>query len=59
MPTYSIEGPDGKTYSIEGPDGATREQVVQAIKAREPSLADPEVLNVEEPKNESDTYEGF
>lgn len=34
MPTYSIEGPDGKIYSIEGPEGATREQVVQAIKSR-------------------------
>ncbi len=34
MPLYSIEGPDGNTYSIEGPEGATREQVIQAIKAR-------------------------
>ena len=34
MPTYSIQGPDGKTYSIEGPEGATREQVINAIKSR-------------------------
>jgi hypothetical protein len=34
MPTYSIVGPDGKTYSIDGPEGATRQQVVQAVKAR-------------------------
>ena len=34
MPTYSIQGPDGKTYSIEGPEGATREQVIEAIKKR-------------------------
>ena len=44
------------TYSIEGPEGATREQVIEAIKAREPSLGG---ASVEEPKNESDTYEGF
>ena len=34
MPTYSIQGPDGKTYSIEGPEGATREQIIEAIKKR-------------------------
>jgi hypothetical protein len=35
MPTYSIEGPDGKTYSIDGPAGATREQVIAKIKERQ------------------------
>ena len=35
MPLYSIEGPDGKTYKIEGPENATREQVIQAIQARQ------------------------
>ncbi len=38
MATYSISGPDGKTYTIEGPEGATREQVIDAIRAREPSF---------------------
>ena len=32
MPTYSIEGPDGKTYSIDGPAGATRDQVIEQIQ---------------------------
>lgn len=31
MPTYSIQGPDGKTYSIEGPAGATRDQVIAEV----------------------------
>ena len=35
MPTYSIDGPDGKTYSIDGPDGATREQVIAKIKEKQ------------------------
>lgn len=34
MPTYSIQGPDGKTYSIDGPEGATREQVIYMIERR-------------------------
>ncbi len=33
MPTYEIDGPDGKTYEIEGPPGATREQIVERVKA--------------------------
>jgi|TARA_B110000285_G_scaffold167352_1_gene187040 hypothetical protein len=57
MATYSIEGPDGKNYSIDGPEGATREQVIEAIKAREPNLADQSVTPKVE--NEPDTYEGF
>lgn len=32
MPTYSIQGPDGKTYSVEGPAGATRSQVIAEIE---------------------------
>ncbi len=35
MPTYSIDGPDGKTYSIDGPAGATRDQVIGKIKERQ------------------------
>jgi hypothetical protein len=35
MPTYSIDGPDGKTYSIDGPAGATREQVIAKIKEKQ------------------------
>lgn len=31
MPTYSIDGPDGKTYSVDGPPGASREQVIAQI----------------------------
>ena len=60
MPTYSIEGPDGKTYTIDGPEGATREQVINAIKAREPSLNNQTDSSVT-PKveNEPDTHEGF
>ena len=34
MPTYSIQGPGGKTYSIEGPENATRDEVVAAIQRR-------------------------
>jgi hypothetical protein len=34
MPTYEIQGPDGKTYSIDGPEGASREEVIAAIQAR-------------------------
>jgi hypothetical protein len=41
MPTYSIDGPDGKTYSIEGPEGATREQVIAKIKEKQPDIAAP------------------
>ena len=37
MPTYSIDGPDGKTYSIDGPEGATREQVIAKIKEKQQS----------------------
>ena len=66
MPTYSIEGNDGKTYSIEGPEGATEEQVISAIEAEmsarsseQSEEVDQEVLEAEEPKNEADTYEGF
>ena len=33
MPTYSIQGNDGKTYSIEGPEGATETEVITAIQA--------------------------
>ena len=33
MPTYSIQGNDGKTYSIEGPEGATEAEVIAAIEA--------------------------
>ena len=42
MPTYSIQGPDGNTYSIDGPEGATREQVINAIKARITAEKKPE-----------------
>lgn len=34
MPTYSIQGPGGKTYSIQGPENATRDDVVAAIQRR-------------------------
>jgi hypothetical protein len=43
MPTYSIDGPDGKTYSIDGPAGATREQVIAKIKERQPQTGTAEV----------------
>jgi hypothetical protein len=33
MPVYEIDGPDGKTYEIEGPAGATREQIIERVKA--------------------------
>lgn len=38
MPTYSIDGPDGKTYSIDGPDGATRDQVIAKIKEKQQAV---------------------
>lgn len=31
MPTYEIDGPDGRTYAIDGPEGATRDQVIAEI----------------------------
>lgn len=40
MPTYSIDGPDGKTYSIDGPEGATRDQVITKIKERQGQSSD-------------------
>lgn len=47
MPTYSIDGPDGKTYSIDGPAGATREQVIAKIKERQGgTVAAPEQRGV-------------
>lgn len=42
MPTYSIQGPDGKTYSIDGPAGATREQVIAKIQERSKAQAAPQ-----------------
>ena len=45
MPTYSIDGPDGKTYSIDGPAGATREQVIAKIKEKQGSQP-----QIEQPK---------
>ena len=37
MPVYTIKAPDGNTYSIDGPDGASKEDVVQAILAKNPN----------------------
>ncbi len=48
MPTYSIQGPDGKTYSIEGPEGATREQVINAVKARAGFEEEPDISETQE-----------
>ena len=52
---------NGQRYTL--PDGLTNEEARAKIDAyineqsdKEP---DPEVLNAEEPKNQSDTYEGF
>lgn len=33
MPTYEIDGPDGKTYEIDGPPGATRDQIIAKVQA--------------------------
>jgi hypothetical protein len=41
MPTYEIAAPDGKTYEIEGPAGATKEQVIAAVIAKNPSAGLP------------------
>ena len=41
MPTYSIDGPGGKTYSIDGPKGATRDQIIAKIKERQGSTSAP------------------
>ena len=48
MPTYEIQGPDGKTYSIDGPEGASREEVIAAIQAR--MQAQPAAPKAEAPK---------
>lgn len=39
MKFYSIPGPDGQVYEIQGPDDATRDQIIAAVKARNPHLA--------------------
>ena len=41
MPIYEITAPDGKTYEIEGPPGASRQDVIKAIIARNPSAGQP------------------
>ena len=46
MPTYSIDGPDGKIYSIDGPEGATREQVIAKIKEKQPQTEQPKERGV-------------
>jgi len=35
MPTYSLQGPDGRTYEVEGPAGATRAQVIAEIERQQ------------------------
>lgn len=40
--TYTITGPDGKDYEIDGPPGKSREEVVAAVRARNPDLGGPE-----------------
>jgi len=37
MPTYTITAPDGNSYSIDGPEGASKDDVVRAILAKNPS----------------------
>jgi hypothetical protein len=37
MPIYEITAPDGKTYEIEGPPGASRQDVINAVLARNPA----------------------
>ena len=44
MPTYQIDGPDGKTYRIDGPAGATEEQIINAIQQRL-AVESPEVVS--------------
>lgn len=42
MPTYTLQGPDGKTYDIEGPEGATADQLGAFIQSQQKnSLAAP------------------
>lgn len=55
MPTYSIQGPDGKTYSIDGPEGATRDQVIAKIKEKTPSLSEQPA---QEPQSELRKFAG-
>jgi hypothetical protein len=52
MPTYTITAPDGNSYSINGPEGATREDVVRAILAKNPTAGQP-------PSTERTTGEAF
>jgi hypothetical protein len=42
MPTYSIDGPDGKSYSIDGPEGASRDQVIAKIKEKQTPAPTPD-----------------
>jgi hypothetical protein len=34
MPTYTLQGPDGRTYTIEGPEGATAEQLGAFVQSQ-------------------------
>jgi len=41
MPLYRIQAPNGLTYQIEGPEGATKEEVAQAVLAKNPDAGKP------------------
>jgi len=41
MPTYEISAPDGNVYEIDGPEGASKNEIVAAILAQNPSAGIP------------------
>jgi hypothetical protein len=41
MPTYTVQGPDGRTYTIEGPAGASAEDLGNFIKSQAIPKANP------------------
>jgi len=52
MPTYNVQGPDGKTYQLEGPENASEADIISAAE----ELLGPETAGSQQPEEE---YEGF
>lgn len=50
MATYRLRAPDGKVYTLEGPEGASKEELVQVLRAKLAERATPDP----EPETESE-----
>lgn len=51
MPTYDVEGPDGKKYRVDGPAGATHEQIIGKVRehlAAQPDKPEPQASTLGE-----------